>query len=250
MHDAHVHLDFMANGKQVAADAAAVGTLLFANTVTPGGFVSARARFDTCENVSVGWGMHPWWVDAQAELSLPPIPAETRFVGEVGLDFGTRHAASRDIQIRVFERIARQCAEQGGKVLSIHSVRAAREVLDMLESCGTLETCTCVFHWYTGPSDQLKRAIDAGCLFSVGPRMLATSKGREYVKAIPPSRLLLETDAPPGEDVEYSYAELHADLERVGNAFFAIKGAPILETVDTTFRALFAEEDGALNTER
>ncbi len=245
MHDAHVHLDFMANGEQIAADAATAGTLLFANTVTPGGFIAARARFDTCENVRVGWGMHPWWVDAHAERSLPPIPAEARFVGEVGLDFGTRRAASRDIQIRVFERIARQCAEQGGKVLSIHSVRAAREVLDMLESCGTLETCTCIFHWYTGPSDQLKRAIDVGCLFSVGPRMLATGKGREYVKAIPPSRLLLETDAPPGEGVEYSYAELHVDLERVENAFATIKGASILETVDTTFRTLFAGEDNA-----
>ena len=67
MHDAHVHLDFRANGEQVAADAAAAGTLLFANTVTPGGFIAARARFDTCENVRVGWGMHPWWVDAHAE---------------------------------------------------------------------------------------------------------------------------------------------------------------------------------------
>ena len=241
MHDAHVHLDFMANGKQVAADAAAVGTLLFANTVTPGGFVSARARFDTCENVSVGWGMHPWWVDAQAELSLPPIPAETRFVGEVGLDFGTRHAASRDIQIRVFERIARQCAEQGGKVLSIHSVRAAREVLDMLESCGTLETCTCVFHWYTGPSDQLKRAIDAGCLFSVGPRMLATGKGREYVKAIPATRLLLETDAPPSQGDSFAFAELHDLLASAAHGVARIKGESAIETIAETAARLLED---------
>lgn len=227
MFDAHVHLDFMANGEEVAADARAAGMRLFAGTVTPAGFVAARERFGGFDNVDVGLGLHPWWVEGAddgggVEAFLELLP-ETRFVNEVGLDFGKRHADTREAQVAAFRRIAAECAAAGGKVLSVHSVHAARETIDILESAGTLESCTCIFHWFTGPSDQLKRAIDAGCLFSVGPRMLATGKGREYVKAIPADRLLTETDAPPEQGMRYSFAELQEDLKRASEGISAIK---------------------------
>ena len=171
---------------------------------------------------------------------MPSIPENVRFVGEVGLDFSRRHEETRVAQLDAFQTIASTCAEQGGKIISIHSVHAARETLDILESCGALESCTCLLHWYTGPSDQLKRAIVAGCYFSVGPRMVATAKGREYVKAIPAKQLLLETDAPPGQNVDYSLAELQAELDVVSQAIASIKGEGALETIDSTFTRLFA----------
>lgn len=239
MHDAHVHLDFMANAEQVASDAYSADIALFANTVTPDGWAAARARLSDFGNVHVGWGMHPWWVDDTTASTLPSIPEDVRFVGEVGLDFSRRHEETRDAQLEVFQTIANACAEQGGKIISIHSVHAARETLDILETCGALESCTCLLHWYTGPSDQLKRAIVAGCYFSVGPRMVATAKGREYVKAIPAKQLLLETDAPPGQNVDYSLAELCHELDTVSQAIAAIKGEGALEIIDSTFHRLF-----------
>ena len=239
MHDAHVHLDFMANAEQVASDANSADIALFANTVTPDGWAAARARFIDFENVHVGWGMHPWWVDDASASTLPSIPEDVRFVGEVGLDFSRRHEETRDAQIEVFQTIANACAEQGGKIISIHSVHAARETLDILETCGALESCTCLLHWYTGPSDQMTRAIVAGCYFSVGPRMVATAKGREYVKAIPAKQLLLETDAPPGQNVDYSLTELCHELDVVSQAIAAIKGEGALEIIDSTFHRLF-----------
>lgn len=219
MYDAHVHLDFMSNGEEVARDAAAAGVRLLAATVTPQGFVAARERFGTFDNVDLGLGLHPWWVEpdratADVDVFLELLP-ETQFVSEIGLDFGKRHLETRAAQTEAFTRIARACAEAGGKTLSIHAVHAAGDAIDILEEAGTLESCTCIFHWFTGPSDQLKRAIAAGCLFSVGTRMLATGKGREYVKAIPADQLLTETDAPPEQGVPYSFAELRAELERV-----------------------------------
>ena len=227
MYDAHVHLDFMTNGEEVARDAAATGVRLFAGTVTPAGFVAAREQFGAFDNVDLGLGLHPWWVeteraaaDVDAFLALLP---ETRFVSEVGLDFGRRHLETRDAQIEAFTRIAHACAEAGGKTLSIHAVHAAGDALDILESAGVFANCTCIFHWFTGPSDQLKRAIEAGCLFSVGTRMLATGKGREYVKAIPADRLLIETDSPPEQGMHYSFAELRAELERVEAGIAEIK---------------------------
>lgn len=225
MYDAHVHLSFMTNGEEVAAAADAAGVRLFCATVTPADYVAARDRFLRSSNVDLGLGLHPWWVeapqDADAVLELLP---ETRFVSEVGLDFGRRHEHTRDAQIAAFERIARACGLQGDKTISIHAVHAAGLALDILEDAGALASCTCIFHWFTGPSDQLKRAIQAGCRFSVGQRMLATGKGREYVKAIPANQLLLETDAPPEQGQRYSFEDLLASLRAVEDGIAAIKG--------------------------
>ena len=224
MIDAHVHLDFMANGEEVAQDAAAAGVRLLAATVTPDGFLNARERFESFDNVTLGLGLHPWWVERAGDADgLVALLGETAFVSEVGLDFGRRHESTRDAQLQAFARIAHECAERGGKTLSIHAVHAAREALDILEESGALQTCTCIFHWFTGPSDQLKRAIDAGCFFSAGERMLATGKGREYVKAIPANRLLTETDAPAQQGQACAFSDLLASLERVREGVASIK---------------------------
>ena len=164
--------------------------------------------------------------------------ADPPLIGEVGLDFGWRHAPSRLAQEAMLADIARWAARHGGRVMSLHSIRSARETLDILERAEALAACTCVFHWFSGPSDQLKRAIDAGCFFSCGTRMLATGKGREYVKAIPAERLLLETDAPPEQGTAYSYEEMRGELERVANAIAAIKGQSALETIARTSERL------------
>ena len=228
MLDAHVHLSFMENGEEVAYDAAVDGCGLFAQTVTPAEFIEARERFAAFGNVELGLGLHPWWVQHDADASaLVSLIGETNLIGEVGLDFGKRHAATREAQLAAFSHIARACAERGGMLLSIHSVHAAREALDVLEETGALETCTCVFHWFTGPSDQLKRAIDAGCFFSVGTRALVTKKGREYTRIIPASRLLLESDAPPEQGQAYSYAQLRAQLRETAEGLRDIKGEPL-----------------------
>lgn len=254
MHDAHVHLDFMTNGEAVALDALDANCILFASTVTPSGYLEARERFGKCHNVALGLGLHPWWVsdesleaptnakattgstmgvprDAEKLVSLLD---ETNFVGEIGLDFGKRHAHTQKAQADAFSLIARECVLRGGKTLSIHSVHAAREALDTLHDAGAFEACTCIFHWFTGPSDQLKRAVQAGCYFSVGSRMLATGKGREYVKAIPLNRILLETDAPPSQGQAYSFAELQAELESTLQAIAAIKGPEAHEVIRAT----------------
>ena len=39
-------------------------------------------------------------------------------------------------------------ARGGGKVLSIHAVKAAGEALDVLERAGALAGNACIFHWF------------------------------------------------------------------------------------------------------
>ena len=62
LYDAHVHLDFMSNGEEIAAAAQAAGMRLFAGTVTPSGYRTARERFAGFSSVDLGLGLHPWWV--------------------------------------------------------------------------------------------------------------------------------------------------------------------------------------------
>ena len=148
------------------------------------------------------------------------LAKDERFIGEVGLDFGRDRAATRDAQVAAFERVARACAG-GGKVLSIHAVKAAGEALDVLERAGALVGNACIFHWFSGTSDELQRAVRAGCFFSINPRMLASKRGRAYAQAVPAERLLLETDAPsqPGEryDAPAEAARLAAMLEALAD---------------------------------
>lgn len=213
LYDAHVHLDFMTNAREVAIEAAVIGMELFANTVTPKGYVRAKELLGDLPNVQVGLGLHPWWVDRASVGDFERLCSRAKWIGEVGLDFSPKRG-HHDMQVSSFGRIARLCAEQGGKTLSIHSVRAAGTVLDVLEQSGCLESCKCVFHWFSGSTEDLWRAIRAGCWFSVNEMQASTRRAKEQLKLIPQDRLLYETDLPPGEDVPFSAELIRASLER------------------------------------
>jgi len=243
LHDMHCHLDFMANGDEIARDARTHGTLLFGNTVEPEAYTRVHTQFAPYENVSIGFGMHPWWVGekhADQMTAITNLLEEHNpcFIGEVGLDLGKRYAIWRDGQIEAFSRIAQWAASRGDKLMSIHAVKSAPLAFELLEETGCLRSCRCIFHWFSGPSDTLKRAINAGCYFSCGIRMLATKKGREYTKAIPATQLLLETDEPPAQGVLFSYAELRASLESAAASVAAIKGDDALDIIAQTSASL------------
>lgn len=219
--DMHCHLDRMANADEVAREAVANDMALFCTTVTPADALAARSHFGTPPNVRVGVGLHPWWITdgrcGEIEIEqAAQLAAASRFIGEVGLDFGPRHAANAQRQLDALEAIARACAGHPveGRVLSIHAVRSAGEALDIFERHGLTASAHCIFHWFSGTSDQLARALDAGCLFSISERMLATRRGREYARQIPLDRLLLETDLPEQLDKPCSADQIEASLMR------------------------------------
>lgn len=229
--DMHCHLDRMANADEVARDTAANGIALFCTTVSPADSLAARSHFETLPNIRVGVGLHPWWVtdgkcgEVEVEQAVQ-LAAASRFIGEVGLDFGPRHAANAQRQLDAFEAIVRACAEHTveNRVLSIHAMRAAGEVLDILEYHGLAANAHCIFHWFTGTSEQLARARDAGCFFSVSERMLATKRGREYARQIPLNRLLLETDLPEQLDKPCAADQIEVSLMRALHELARIRG--------------------------
>lgn len=211
--DTHHHLDFLpspARGAFLGA-AAGHGVRVVAQTVTPSGFMELAAE-------APGWpaphpllsvGLHPWFIGdddhADAELAvLDQALGSTRFVGEIGLDLTPRRAEAvpQDRQVRVLtavlEAVGRAAAGAPQPyVLSVHAVRSAGVVLDLLEEFGDGgERVVPVFHRFGGTSDDLTRLVRMGGCVSVHPAMLDTKRGRAYVRQVPADRLLLETDLP------------------------------------------------------
>lgn len=206
--DAHCHVDFAPDAVALARGIVQAGGAL-SGTCDPRDFEAAtRAFAPLFPCIRVGLGLHPWWVAdgtcEEGEIALfERLAPKARLISEVGLDFQPRRAGTEDAQTEAFRRVCLAAAhpfegEPSGarRVMSLHSSAAAARVLDVLEETGCTRACTCIFHWFSGSQEELSRALDAGCLFSVGERMLSTKRGRAYARAIPRARLLLETDAP------------------------------------------------------
>ena len=231
--DTHCHLDFAGNAAELAAAYAACGGAL-SGTCDPRDFDRVCAMLAPyAPRVRVGLGLHPWWVadgtcgDGEVALFERLAPA-VPLISEVGLDFQPRRADTRDAQIEAFERVcaaaARPSAEFPRRIMSIHSSAAATCVLDVLERTGCLDACICIFHWFSGSQEELTRAIESGCLFSVNERMLKTTRGCAYARAIPEGRLLIETDFPGKPGTTALAVDVAPRLERTMSLLAAARG--------------------------
>lgn len=242
--DAHCHLDFTRNGRDLAEAAGQAGVVAFSATVTPAGYERARLLFASCPAVRTGLGLHPWWVAdgscGEEEISRfeELAPAE-RFIGEIGLDFGRARARTRAEQTAAFERAVR-AGITGGKVVTLHAVNAADEVLDVLERADATRDNACILHWFSGSNDALLRAVRLGCLFSVNPRMLATKRGRAYARAIPADRLLVETDWPSAPSGDLAFSEWEGLLRATVRTLEELRGEDMAGRLSRTAASLFA----------
>lgn len=290
--DAHAHMSFAPDVTPFASWFTERFAGAFSTTVSPADYRFAQQALASFPKIKVGVGAHPWWV-AQGKISdedkalLPGLVANARYIGEVGLDFGKNGLAksvfatddqTKQAQIEVLRMIfaaakkspapsaveGTEGAEEaertegvgeakGGRVFSFHAVRGADVVIDMLEEYELLEDNTIIFHWFSGSSAQLKRACDLGCFFSVNAFMLSTKRGREYAKAIPLDRLLIETDLPEEvsfdacaagsqayrqatEAVEVRYASM---LEEAYREIVVLRGEDVLDAITRNVRKIF-----------
>ena len=140
--------------------------------------------------------MHPQLAH-QRKGELPQFEKlidQTRYVGEIGLDGAPEFKLHWEDQLYVFTTALDICQAAGGRVLSLHSRRAATAVLDALVAKPGAGLP--ILHWFSGSTRELVRAVDLGCWFSVGPGMLRGEKGRELAKRMPQNRVLTEADGP------------------------------------------------------
>ena len=196
MIDFHCHIDLYPDATSILARLAREKVYVLAVTTTPLAWNGTRRLVGDTPRVRVALGLHPQVVaerHAEVELLCSLIP-ETRYVGEIGLDGSKNHRASFEVQQRVLTRILGACALHGGRIISLHSRRAAKEVLDAIEAhpgCGKP-----ILHWFSGSLAELDRAVGLGCWFSVGPAMLRSERGNRLAAAMPRDRVLTETDGP------------------------------------------------------
>jgi len=196
MLDAHCHLDRFENPLAVMRTCDERGAFVVAVTNLPSHFVAGRSHVLPFKRVRLALGLHPLTARQHAaELPLfERLLKETSFVGEVGLDFSRHGRGTEVLQLQTF-RIVAGLLSSFPKLATIHSRGAERPVLDVLREYSTPPS---VFHWYTGSIPVLEDILRSGHYFSVNPSMAASANGRKIINAIPPNRILTESDGPYG----------------------------------------------------
>lgn len=144
-------------------------------------------------------GLHPTSVKAdyleelaniEKQLDRPEIIA----IGETGIDLYWDKTFLREQEIVFKTQIG--WAKEMGLPLVIHARDSFGEIFSMLEETGT-EGLSGVFHSFTGGSAELDKALSFG--FTIGINGIVSFKNSDLgqiIAALPPERLVLETDAP------------------------------------------------------
>ncbi|RWL81997.1 MAG: TatD family deoxyribonuclease [Mesorhizobium sp.] len=200
--DFHCHLDLFPDLEQIVRECEARRVYTLAVTTTPRAWARNRDAAAATKHVRAALGIHPQLVTThgnEIELWEKLLP-ETRYVGEVGLDAGPAHFKSLPLQREVFRRVLEACAMLGDRILSVHSVRAATPVLDMIEAHLPAGRSKVVLHWFSGSRAEARRAVEMGCWFSVNVPMLRNERTASIITSvIPLDRILTETDGPFAE---------------------------------------------------
>lgn len=194
MIDFHCHIDLYPNPAEVAQICSERGLYVLSVTTTPSAWKVTSSLAGPRTQTALG--LHPQLAhERKSELPLfDQLLPQSDYVGEIGLDGAPEFRKSWQDQCNVFEHILRSCENAGGRVMSIHSRRAASAVIERLEACRGAGTP--VLHWFSGNQKELDRAVACGCWFSVGPAMLAGERGRKLALRMPRERVLTETDGP------------------------------------------------------
>lgn len=243
--DFHCHLDLYPKPEQLVSRYKMSSVYMLSVTTTPKAW---RGTFKLAlgnSKIKTALGLHPQIAHERLN-ELPLFDAllpETRYIGEVGLDGSPGFKSFWREQGKAFDHVLAASARSGGRIISVHSRRAATDVLNYLERYP--DAGIPVLHWFSGTKLELLRAIDMGCWFSVGPGMLLGKRSRELVSLIPRDRILTETDGPFVEDNgrRLMPGELEKAHEALANCW-KVSSNEVVELVFSSFEKLISFEVG------
>lgn len=222
MIDFHCHLDLYPDHQIAVEKREKEKKYTLSVTTTPLAWPQNRDFTSDKRYVRAALGLHPQLVADRADeiLIWKKYLSEAKYIGEVGLDAGPEHKASFEKQKEIFTEILRECASAGGKILTVHSVRATKDVLELIKLYLPANRGRVILHWFTGGKSQVRKALELGCYFSFNADMLQTKRGREVASIVPLDRTFTETDAPFTEFPSIEYAmellsEVHNTSEKV-----------------------------------
>ncbi len=116
-------------------------------------------------------------------------------IGEVGMDFYWADRTTEKEQAENFRKIIR-FAKKIKKPLVIHSRKAEKECLDILEEEIKHKEIPVSQHCFSGKKSLITRGAELGHYFSVPANILKSSQFETLVQLVPLQQLLTETDAP------------------------------------------------------
>jgi len=164
--DTHCHIDLYPDYNKLIEEIERARIYTIAVTNTPSVFRHCLSLTEGKKFIRTALGLHPQLVvqrHRELGLMLEMLP-ETKYVGEIGLDFVSQDKQERTLQQKVFMTILERCATFPDKVLTIHSRRAAAEVVNLI---GDSYPCKVILHWFSGSHQILDKAIDYGFYFSL-----------------------------------------------------------------------------------
>ena len=193
--DAHCHIDLYPSPADIVRQCEESRIYTVAVTNAPSVFSHTQALCAGKRYVRAAVGLHPELVRSHGHEidAMLPLIDQTRYIGEIGLDFTTNDATERRRQQEVFEQILTRCATHRNKILTIHSRRAAANVI---AAVGADFPGTVILHWFSGSSKLADTAAANGMYFSINPAMVRSATGQKLIARFPRDRILTETDGP------------------------------------------------------
>lgn len=194
-HDTHFHLDLMSDPEKVANEVEWRQVYTIAVTNSPSVFFFTEKVTSSKKYIHAALGLHPELAaerHREVERFIELID-RTRYIGEIGLDNSNKSPSDYQTQKKVFEKLISVCADKSDKILTIHSRKAAKDVLDIL---GDDFPGKVILHWYSDPLKHVEIAVDRGYYFSINYPMLQSKSGIKVIESIPIERILIETDGP------------------------------------------------------
>ncbi|MDV3112021.1 TatD family hydrolase [Segatella copri] len=198
LYDTHFHLDLQKNVKAAIEEINANKIYTIAMTNLPVLYEKEKQQYDS-PYIRTALGFHPELI-GEYKKYIPLMwekLSKACYIGEVGLDF-TDKTYQAD-QVSFFSELVQRCRKDENKIISIHSRKAEREVLDVLDDAFSFKA---ILHWFSGDSNLLDRAVKMGCYFSVNGKMLKSRKIERMLEIVPKNRILLETDSPFGDTIK------------------------------------------------
>jgi len=172
------------------------------------------------------FGIHPRrapeYVNRLREVSL--LIEQSSAIGEIGLDFHWVDDSSQyPAQLKVLEYFFAAAREQK-KIVNLHTKGAEKQILDLLERHDIRRS---IIHWYSGPLDILRAAIQFGAYFTIGVEVLYSDSIKAIAQEIPNHLLLTETDNPGGLKWLKGIVGMPNVIEKVGQALADLHGVSV-----------------------
>ena len=200
IYDVHAHLDmFTDEGLKELIDRAKLGRVkkIITNSVN---MKSIERSFEIKKNypeiVDLAIGLYPEEIESVEEFyNFEEFAREHKddyiAFGEIGLDLYHRKD-NFELQKEVFVKEL-DLARELSKPVIIHTRKAEKEVLDILENYKDVKR---VLHCFSGNFKLIGRAKEMGCYFSIPANVNKSEHFQKMAQELPHEIILTETDSP------------------------------------------------------